>query len=235
MPPLTQKEHPLILSGPMVRAYLAGRKTQTRRSIKPQPEEVQAAYQAQDGSWIFWYPDSPNLAERTKKLYKSGGFKCPHGRPGDRLWVREKFAYGYRGENKENNYVVFFDGGQKYRDGAYYSPQQEYSQDAFSHIKWKPSIHMPRWASRIILEITNIRVERVQAISEEDAIAEGVEWLYPGHEGVYKDYLLRTLNGCVTAKESYMTLWESLYRRKPKLQWQANPWVFVIEFRKCQD
>lgn len=179
------KDRPILFSAPMVRAILAGTKTQTRRVAKPQRKTGLG--------------DLDALAQHQYGL-------CPYGKPGDRLWVRETFrgplddgSFGYRATH----------------DGPF----------TWHSYTWKPSIHMPRAASRITLEITDVRVERLQDISEEDAIAEGIELL----NGRY------TFNGGLhesrTAVESYQALWEQLNGSE---SWWANPFVWVISFRRIE-
>lgn len=131
--------------------------------------------------------------------------KCPYGQPGDRLWVREAFQFSsdyplYRADDEAGH----IDGG------------------------WRPSIHMPRWASRITLEVTGVRVERLQDISEADAVAEGIEPTMPNPgPWNWKDYLAE---GCHThAILSYKTLWESI---NGPGSWDKNPLVWVVEFRR---
>ncbi len=144
------KERPILFSGPMVRAILDGRKTQTRRVVKPQPKTVEhreiRTYFIDEGCFDGWVDDTTNSS-----------FCCPYGAPGERLWVREAFSAPYKTDVEHRNFTGF------YR-----------ATDSERSIRWKPSIFMPRWASRIELEITNICVERVQAISEADAAAEGM-------------------------------------------------------------
>jgi hypothetical protein len=150
-------DRPIIFSGPMVRAILEGRKTQTRRVIKPQPTEPANTPWLKNG----WLEPS----------------RCPHGQPGDRLWVKETFF-----DNRKYEAAVGFKIGvaQDYD----YKADHEVAPD--SKVKWIPSIFMPRWASRITLEITDMRVQRVQDISEEDAKAEGVDYPAEGPQSSYR-------------------------------------------------
>lgn len=184
------KERPIIFNSEMVRAILEGRKTQTRRVIKPQPEmKLDGVYQRRkDKTW----------SQYSLQAFKE---KCPYGKVGDRLWVRESFKdwgtgtkrISYKSDyTKEEEEIEFEAGG--------VTP------------KWKPSIHMPRWASRITLKITNIRVERLQEITEADARAEGVSGVYP--------------------VDHFANLWHSIYKKK--YTWKDNPWVWVIEFEKIK-
>lgn len=177
------KERPILFSAPMVRAILEGRKTQTRRVIKPQPES-------------HLDPDS------VKGAWESGfiDVKCPYGQPGDRLWVRETFAWLPDGLNADQNH------------GRYH-----YRADGDLAVKWQPSIHMPRIASRITLRIKDVRVERLQDISDADALAEGVDQTNTSIRGY--------------AAERFKRLWSSINGAD---SWHSNPWVWVIEFKKVE-
>lgn len=187
------KERPILFSGPMVRAILDGRKTQTRRVVKPQPFSNE--------EYRFNFP-KPLRGGLLACNYLSSHL-CPCGQPGDWLWVRETWChefeggYLYRADDLSGLAPEFVDG-----DG-----------NPTGRSGWKPSIHMPRAASRITLEITGVRVERLQEISEDDAIAEGVV----GHEEIQP------------ASAYYRELWESINGHG---SWDANPWVWVVEFRR---
>lgn len=184
-------ERPIIFSGPMVRAILDGRKTQTRRVVKPQPPDSVAGLYCDGNS--EWFSTAFYDVRR----------RCPFGRTGDRLWVRETLA--------EYDGRWFYDADQ--------SPVE--CVPPYSHSgTCCPSIHMPRWASRITLEITGIRVEQVQAVSEEDARAEGV--IPAPHE--MADY-------SSPCRAEYRELWDSL-NAKRGYGWDVNPLVFVIEFKR---
>ena len=215
----------------MVRAILDGSKRMTRRMMKPQPV-IELA----------------NLAA------------CPYGQPGDRLWVRESWRIGAWDESDGTIAIDYCDGprrewlsilndddGEKFNhywisccdelarkriepgtDGRYHwEPGQ-------SPLRWRPSIHMPRWASRITLEVVSVRVERLGDISEQDAIAEGVE----GHhieDGMYwRNYMLTDEEAEVSpmltsAKASFRSLWESI---NGEGSWSINPWVWAVSFRR---
>jgi hypothetical protein len=182
----------------MVRAILEGRKTQTRRSVKPQPNSEPGF-------------DPVNLVWR-----QDGGIEqfCPYGVPGDTLWVREtwqKCTGCYGGEN----------GGVAYKATLPF----------FAAHKWKPSIHMPRWASRITLTVQSVRVERVQDISGDDAMAEGIthhDGLGVGHSG----YRYSNTSPVFCSPDiAFAELWDSI-NAKRGFSWQSNPWVWVIEFER---
>lgn len=211
--PPAVKERPILFSAPMVRALLDGSKTQTRRVVKPVihcPEWGHAVGRV-GGAWRYGSPAALGLRERgdhwsvvlegdvlqrmcTQEAYGWGaGSGCPYGQPGDRLWVRETWApltigHAYCADPVWNS-----------------SPSG----------RWHPSIHMPRAASRIDLEITGVRVERLQNISEADAKAEGCPGLAP-------------MGFCLSRIE-YRELWEAI---NGPGSWAANPWVWVVEFRK---
>lgn len=194
------KERGMIFNGEMVRAILDGRKTQTRRIIKNQP--------AGD------YPDTPALIRSVGGGFQWYGhygessiFNCPFGSVGDRIWVRETFSPVPDHEEPAGCSAILYaaDGNGPYG-------------------KWVPSIHMPRWASRLTLEITGVRVERLNSISQEDAQAEGME--LTGWRPTYSD---PDSGGEVwTPYDNFAQLWESIYGEE---SWQANPWVWVIEFK----
>jgi len=189
------KEHPILFSGPMVRAILEGRKTQTRRVIKPQPIFKFG------GDGTFYWKDEP---DRFPQL-----FECPYGQPGDHLWVREAFAPNY------------FDNGQPGYKADWSSLAAEYVKEP----RWYPSIHMPRYLSRITLEITGIRVGRLQDISEKDCCLETgspLEWEGPGDEPYKRD--MRT---------AFATLWDSINAGRG-YSFDSNPWVWVVEFRRVE-
>lgn len=198
------KERPILFSAPMVRAILAGNKTQTRRVVKHQPSS-----QGFDGPPVF------NSAFGDYGYPGQRGVRCPYGMPGDRLWVREAWR-------------AFSDGGLYEEPGTevdYRATPASWA--AASNAPWKPSIHMPRWASRITLEITGILVERLQEISEADAIAEGIERINGAPHWAWKDY---SGNGQdLSPVFSYQSLWESI---NGPGSWEANPWVWVVEFKR---
>lgn len=199
-------EKPIIFSGEMIRQILAGNKTMARRSIKPQP--VNGLFYSE--GFNVW------LEPRRKALGRMYKYKCPHGKAGDHLWVREtflisngNFAPTLEEElTKKTNILYYASDNPRYRDKD----------------KWKPSIHMPRWASRITLEITNVRVEKLQDISEEDAKAEGVNSAIAGHSG-YEASPVKTY------RTGFVYLWNSTYAEKG-YGWEVNPFVWVIGFNK---
>lgn len=220
---------PILFSTEMVRAILDGRKTQTRRTIKPQPEKSTVKFE-QSVSPVHWqsrlpvdlralYPDS------LPTTILGSIFKCPYGQVGDRLWVRETWKTGkgldnlppkLSGEKSPFQYKADMT-TIRGKDVTKYSPWG----------KWRPSIFMPRWASRITLEITDIRVQRVQEITEEDAIAEGIA------KQEYIDYKPNSQFGndlkTVQTITFFAGLWDSINGKK--YPWASNPWVWAISFK----
>ncbi len=193
----TPRERPILFSSPMVRALLAGTKTQTRRLVKPG---------VLDEGW----PAVAPLA------IASAADRCPYGAHGDRLWVRETF-----------NTI----GGRHFYRAA-----------AAKCNRWKPAIHMPRAASRLDLDVTGVRVERLQDITEEDVIAEGVQ-LAVTEEG-------RPLIAALTPyqpgkpirdwtiadywRSEYACLWDAINGKRAGADWASNPWVWVVSFKRFE-
>lgn len=204
------KERPMIFNAEMVRAILDGRKTQTRRLVNPEPDSPQLleARTAESGCVYAIHANRSNVHQ--------GRFRwdCPFGKPGDRIWVRETWA----------RYNI----DQDSHDMAYRATTPE---DWPEEGRWRPSIHMPRWASRITLEITGVRVERLQSISDEDVDAEGFAGDYPTSAlpalfpGEPSDWSHLSMRDC------YGVLWKSIYGEE---SWQSNPWVWVIEFKRIE-
>ena len=224
------QERPILFYGPMVRAILDGRKTQTRRVVKTcrqfaewdsSPEGAYDVAMADNGSGAHFLVAGDHGYTNL--------VPCPYGQPGDRLWVREEFNIGRALHNCEgvaDDEELWI--GRMPKDDprkqAFMSAWQIcYAADGCDG-KMRPSIHMPRWASRLTLEITGARVERLQAISEADAIAEGVTAVSSG--GVT---LFATTGVNCSAKDAYAALWESI---NGPGSWDANPWVWVVEFRR---
>jgi hypothetical protein len=218
------KERPILFSGPMVRAILDGRKTQTRRTVKPQPP-IKEWFQSESGQDCGFFNCKPNewrmsgavgvaRSEMGPVWPKDYTWRCPYGPPGDRLWVREthcKYGGGFIYRADYGNLTPISDG-----IGG----------------PWKPSIHMPRWASRITLEITGVSVERVHDITNADCVAEGIEPI--GDELIIKGTGFTVQAGRLddrysTVRQLYSELWESI---NGPGSWNANPWVWVVEFAK---
>ena len=214
------KERPILFSGPMVRALLNDNKTQTRRVLKVPHENPMGKWEVlpfggpngghtRDGKTVPYQ----NVISHTRT---GEIIACPYGQPGDRLWVRESFAHVYN-TNAEPL-------ARSPEDVAYMADGM--TADRHVYGAWKPSIHMPRWASRIILDITSVRVERLQDISDADCIAEGCT---QNHNGYYRGgpHPESGMKQMATAKDAYRDLWESI--NGPN-SWAANPWLWVISF-----
>lgn len=216
------KERPIIFNAEMVRAILGGRKTQTRRLVPEwqlpsetkqdagdYPDNRWMAIAQRDRRWgfgVFGATEESCAAQLTESL-------CPFGSRDDRLWVRETFAVGlctkstmaYRATHKPEDLDEGWD----------------------ERIRWKPSIHMPRYASRINLIITNAHVQRLNDISESEAMEEGVPPAGSLAQGGY----LTPMGDFATAKVAFQRLWESIYGEE---SWRSNPWVWAIEFKRVE-
>jgi len=218
------KERPILFSGPMVRALLAGTKVQTRRVVKPQP------IMRDGGDCVVEYGKQRHSGPAEYLLgHVLPKFGCPYGQPGDRLWVREAHMIQAHPADiglsradipKTWDAAVASAGSVIYRA----DPGAELLADGR---KWSPSIHMPRWASRLTLEITGVRVERLNDISESDALAEGVTAVSSGGVTLFTT---TGVNCFQTAKDAYAALWESI---NGPGSWDANPWVWVVEFKRA--
>ena len=242
------KERPILFSGPMVRALLDGSKTQTRRVVKAQPPmdcgfvetafynpividrngdeqpgpEIFGAY-SEDGSW---------------------GCKCPYGAPGDRLWVRESGVISKLRGTLDRPGLFRHDVPTTPTIGDYWVEETRAAGASYNvsgcprssallsyGAKACPSIHMPRWASRITLEVTGVRVERLQDISEDDAKAEGARLYAAANELSHGGWSHDEWHVHASAKESFIRLWNGL--AAPGSDWNANPWVWVVEFKRA--
>lgn len=224
------KEFPILFKGPLVRAILEGRKTVTRRPLKNQMAN----------GWHIADPNHPlaiitsahpkkgqfGLLIRREIYPDSGKFEydvivSPFGRPGDRLWVRETFNR----TNPGGSYGVYY-----YRaDGEF--PKAIGGGRFHGSEAWKPSIHMPREACRLLLEVTNVRVERLQDITDSQIMAEGVdlEALADGQERYDMVLAGSGADGRPTLRTAWRDLWNSTGG-----DWDANPWVWVIEFKRVE-
>ena len=213
MNPTETKMRPILFSTEMVQAILAGRKTQTRRVVKfPKtalinllPDEEITLTRMQDGYKdgirpVWGSDDDPNWFST----------KCPYGAVGDVLWVRETWAEYY--DPHGHPHVPFI----AYRAG--------YDDENASEIKWKPSIHMPHAAARLFLKITDIRVERLQDISEADAVAEGAE-------GLLCTFLSNPYKGYTSWIEGFKKIWQKINGAD---SWEVNPWVWVVQFERIE-
>ena len=249
---------PILFSGPMVRAILEGRKTQTRRVIKPQPSDyfcppwqiTRWDCRGEDSNGnVAWAP--VYLCRPAEKVKFGTYTNSPYGKPGDTLWVRETWAVDKSYDNVKPRdlwattpvlYIV--DGplcGFTY--GEDHTPAEV--AEKFTLGKTRPSIFMPRWASRIDLPVIDVRIERLQDISEEDAVAEGIsetrlrstedssnnysetpKYHWNPYEVASKSY--------GTARGAFTALWHSINGKRPGCSWEDNPWVWVIEWPKYE-
>lgn len=223
----------------MVRAILAGQKTVTRRAVMPQPHGdgrwsliVESTDAKECGSWSLSVPD-PSGARFTDRGRERevARVRCPHGMPGDMLWVRETWA-------SPSKHIVAYDSdatcGAYLSDGGGnfvwmphgYIVESEREHGHHNRIgrrfglkayggRWRPSIHMPRWASRITLRVEGVRVERLHAINDEDALREGV-------------CVLDGVAGTTTPRERFAELWDEINGKRAP--WESNPWVWRVAF-----
>ena len=234
------REMPILFSAPMVRALLAGEKTQTRRVVKMKPH--QQVEERDDGKPWPWMYDN----ERDSDAW----LVCPYGQPGGRLWVRETFQYrgaSYDGHGKSEWFRCYGAGGAAdnwdpdYPHGWWPTPHMNVKkldaadeQEGEGVTGWVtkriPGIHMPRWASRITLEVTSVRVERLNDISESDCWAEGIEEVMYDFDDAAQIGMPNRLGCCIEdAKPLYALLWEQI---NGKGSWDANPWVWVVEHKR---
>ncbi len=222
------KERGIIFSAPMVRAILENRKTMTRRICKkaslPMKDEEPAfaVCAARESGWIAWFgiPD-PEIEEFTKKAY-AHGFPCLYGQPGDWLWVKETWCQPFAKSFNSNGCIYLAD-GPDYNSPA--SAKHQWSKGMKG--TWKRSIFMPRWASRITLEITGIKVERLQAISEEDCLREGLK-PYRRNPNLNINHGSNANASALMLQKDFMFLWDSINKKFP---WSSNPWVWCISFK----
>ncbi len=207
------KERPILFSAPMVRAILEGRKTVTRRVCKPQPSANAHTTCASGNPMGAWWETGKDIN------------RCPHGQPGDRLWVRETW-YCDHFEVMRGPYLKpdDLDIREALEDGTLVYGADGLAPYEQEQPTWKPSIHMPRWASRILLEITAVRVERLQDITEAQALAEGIA-LHPGGGHHVED----GKHHWASPIDSFAGLWSSVGG-----DWDANPWVWVVEFKRVK-
>jgi len=237
------KIKPILFSGPNVRAVIEGRKTQTRRRVKPQPWKENAIEIVE--SAVIEYSMRNGVWNEKRRM-------APEYVPGDILWVRETWA----GVNSAPEVISFAspmcrphlvpdpkysstdmviyraDGDAEWTDGDGFMTDRSF---------WRPSIHMPKWACRIWLRVTNVRVELIQDISIEDSIAEGIGWQETPcpvrkdktHSDDWYDGKRCEACGASSVKDVFRDLWNSLYAARG-LGWDKNPWVWVIQFERCE-
>lgn len=222
-------ERGMIFNGEMVRAILDGRKTQTRRPIKWKQTRFTEIGEREDGGYWPWSEDAEHACDFWHP--------CPFGAVGDRIWVRETWATlgnedgccvdweGKLCKGDERSAARIYRASCEQRPGDYglwSIPDDAYWKPHTKEHKfegaWRPSIHMPRWASRILLEITNVRVERLQSITLGDICKEVGCGLYDFRPATY-------------GFQVWEELWKSIYGAE---NWQANPWVWVISFERVE-
>ncbi len=195
----------MIFNAEMVRALLDGRKTQTRRPIKWKETRFTEIGEREDGSKWPWSEDAEHACDFWHP--------CPFGAVGDRIWVREAFRVHSRATDVA---TLIYKASERnsWTEQTRRVPVAVCNKPATPE-KWTPSLHMPRWASRILLEITGVRVERLRSMSQDDARAEGVI----------------AASGPMEAGLAFRELWDSIYGEE---SWKANPWVWVIEFKRVE-
>ena len=238
---------PILFNTEMVRAILEGRKTKTRRLLKIQPEygEEIRIRKNKDGKLVGWfYCESPMLNPTIPSPW-GGPEQEPPCQPGDVLWVRETWC----------NLPVSPGGNTRLMRGRYYykADDPDTRPDGWK-AKWRPSIHMPKEAARLFLRVTDIRAERLQDITDADALKEGVpqdddfpmnsvycpvchgEGLHGALHPATLGYMEVDCENCDTPVKRFSHLWDSMikYDDMPRLGWEANPWVWVIEFERVQ-
>jgi hypothetical protein len=198
-------ERPILFTGPMVRAILEGRKTQTRRVIKPQPADDIKPHKFPNPNVAGWLSSLKHANGSTTAHY------CPYGQPGNRLWVRETWeANDVDIERKDKSAI-------EYRATSFVETLDG----------WKPSIHMPRWASRILLDVVSVRVERVQDMSFNDWVAD----FAPSF--VEQENARATFVGADNQRKMASEFWDSI-NAKRGFSWESNPWVWVVEFKQIE-
>jgi hypothetical protein len=259
------KERPILFSGPMVRAIIEGRKTQTRRAVRPQPElgpdyvvcatchrrkcvlggsmPPEMAQGMCDADYCDGYYGAPAPSELFPGESRGDfGFpdgwagKCPYGAPGDLLYVRET----WQPLTKNDRSIVTLRGQAGGGDWSVGFPSDGDLAEWWlnnTRATWRPSIHMPKWAARIWLRVTDVRVERVQDISEEDCDAEGLFnesglhlWHCSGQQ-FHPDQPCAC--GDNSPEDEFGVLWDSI-NAKRGFGWDVNPWVWVVSFERCE-
>jgi len=224
------KEYPTLFSSPMVKAIIAGQKTQTRRVLKqqPTPETNVVEWNTAERAFVPWRWMS-GVGSGAGGRRTGSPFPCPYGATGDRLWVRETWRTAKDLDDLSPSQMA-----KKAKEAGWHTPWAplRYESDG-TEVNWatawgppgktRVSIHMPRWASRLALEVTEVRVQRLQEISEEDARAEGVGEV-PFCKAGRPDGLEHV--------EAFENLWQRINGKRPGCSWEANPWVWAITFKR---
>lgn len=230
-------ERPTIFSAPMVRAILADLKTQTRRLLKVQPR----LHHYIMPMWGTSPPPNP-VEFGDKWLWREAGpdypddsrddRRCPYGIPGDRLWVREAFQIGYAAGH--GRWSILQPTGSTERDGRafYRATFPKYDPNKHGTMVWRSPIHMPRWASRLVLEITDVRCQPLTDITEADATAEGVEPFFKRFDCFSRDQRICSGEYARDAEHraSFAVTWDEI--NGDRALWSSNPWVWAITFRR---
>lgn len=208
------KERPILFSASMVRPLLDGSKTQTRRVLKTQPTHFNPV----------------GIPRRARPDGPSDTIYCPYGQPGDSLWVRENFQ-PFWADGVSSDWQTDWKTGKGFKPSypATDGVQEFLDSDDNLRATVKPSIHMPRWASRILLEIVSVRVERLQDISDADIVAEGIDMNALAESQDRYDIVCKGsgTSGRATERTAWRELWESTGG-----DWDANEWLWVIEFKR---
>lgn len=218
------KDHPILFSAPMIRAIFDGRKTQTRRVLDAWCDEPPAV--VEDG--VITAFDADYCSYRWPKTNAIG----------DRLWVRESHYLTDDGDYERVVYAADTDDVRLHLAGVEQLRACHPNIDWSKHARLRPSIHMPRWASRITLDVSGVKIQRLQDISEEDAIAEGVDPLHGGWFPYGISTFMTTIQDgrevpaqyCASARDSFQMLWNHLNGQKKRFSWEANPWVAAYSF-----
>jgi len=235
---------PVLFNGAMVRAILAGAKTQTRRLVKPQPQEgadprwtwcVSSTNRSDVGAFHCGViaPDGNSFTDRGRE--RQTAYRCPLGAPGDDLWVRESAYIAPPHFGDRNATDLIDDKGRPRVVGYAASTDADAVRCAHYYgVKLTPSIHMPRWASRLTLRVTSVRVERLHAITEDDARCEGIRGYTRGGTPRYapggRGGSEWPWEECQpTAREAFAKLWRGINGAE---SWEANPWVWVVSFER---
>ena len=269
------KERPILLNTDMVRAVLENRKTQTRRVVNSRTySDFHSEFSYTGCLYNGATPDTGLTDEHqfdARRCFEQ--IRCPYGKPGDLLWVRETWRLGawsedqvvaidYRAGNCARKEWLKVEDPEEFERlwiqstdecASIFGQQDNYTWPVGeSPLRWRPSIHMPRWASRLVLEITDVHVERVQDISNEDAFAEGVQIPVTEEGGlcidltskhrptqymenqVYKGNEVPFTNEYMTMRPHFAALWDSV-ATKPSFRWEHNPWVWVVKFKLLND
>ena len=222
------RERPILFSGPMIRAILEGRKTQTRRVVTSIAGKgrIRELHRSDTPGYDLAFRDS--CGRWNDMRFADVAARSPFGVPGVRLWVRETWCFAHPEYHDQAEGVRR--GDRPVRDEMPWWCHYAATDDV-DEPKWSPSIHMPRWASRITLRVTSVRVERVQVISEADARAEGVEPAggFMATSGHWQNYAADGPS-LSSARESFTTLWDSINGKRPGAAWRDNPWVWAVGF-----